>query len=167
MLLKKGKLVLRLTNSDDSELKALFQNADDLINMSETRVYPDGMPTELIFRIEKEKTLIGEVRLKNLRWFNRKAELSIIIDKDHQRDGFGKETLQHIIEYAFNKMNLHRLEAEALEFNETSVMLLEKIGFQLEGRLREAKYHNNKYWDILRYGLLKSEFKLEADQKEN
>lgn len=159
MILKKGKITLRTTTPDDEELKVLFQNADDLLNMSETRVYPDGMPTEMVFRIEKEKTLIGEVRLKNLRWFNRKAELSIIIHRDHQGDGFGKEVLNHIIEYAFNKMNLHRLEAEALEFNETSVMLLEKLGFQLEGRLREAKYHNNKYWDILRYGLLRSEFK--------
>ncbi len=165
MILKKGKITLRTTTPDDEELKALFQNADDLLNMSETRVYPNGMPTEIIFRIEKETTLIGEVRLKNLRWFNRKAELSIIIHKDHQGDGFGKDVLNHIIEYAFNKMNLHRLEAEALEFNETSVMLLEKLGFQLEGRLREAKYHNDKYWDILRYGLLKSEFKLESELK--
>ena len=121
------------------------------------------MPTEMIFRIEKESTLIGEVRLKNLRWFNRKAELSIIVHKEQQGQGYGKEVLEYLIDYAFNKMNLHRLEAEALEFNEASVMMLEKIGFHLEGRLREAKYHNDKYWDILRYGLLKSEYKPEEN----
>ncbi len=163
MILKKGKIILRTTTNDDEELKALFQNADDLLNMSETRVYPDGMPTEMVFRIEKDNAIIGEVRLKNLRWFNRKAELSIIIHKEQQGQGFGKEVLEYLIDYAFNKMNLHRLEAEALEFNEASVLMLEKIGFQLEGRLREAKYHNDKYWDILRYGLLKGEYKPEAN----
>jgi RimJ/RimL family protein N-acetyltransferase len=163
MILKKGKLVLRTTVGDDEELIALFQNADELLNMSETRVYPDGMPTEMVFRIEIDNVLIGEVRLKNLRWFNRKAELSIIIHEEHQGKGYGREVLEYIIEYAFDKMNLHRLEAEALEFNEISISLLEKLGFQPEGRLREAKYHNDKYWDILRYGLLKSEYKSNAN----
>jgi RimJ/RimL family protein N-acetyltransferase len=37
---------------------------------------------------------------------------------------------------------------------------VEGFGFVLEGRLREAKYNNGKYYDILRYGLLKKEFNI-------
>ena len=62
------------------------------------------------------------------------------------------------MEYAFNKMNLHRLEAEAIEYNKASISMLEKFGFVLEGTLREAKYSDGKYWGVYRYGLLRQEY---------
>ena len=148
-----------MTDNNDPDLRELFQSKNELFTMSETRLYPDSTPTEMVFRIETDHELIGEIRYKNIRWFNRKAELSLIVAEKHQRGGYGKEALGALLNYAFNKMNLHRLEAEALEYNTASIMLLEKFGFVLEGTLREAKYSNGKYWNIFRYGLLKSEYK--------
>lgn len=62
------------------------------------------------------------------------------------------------MELAFGTFNLYRLEAEVMEFNEPSIRLMESLGFKLEGRLREARYVDGKYWDILRYGILRREF---------
>ncbi len=56
-------------------------------------------------------------------------------------------------------MNLHRLEAEVIENNSPSIKLVEQLGFKLEGKLREAKYTEGGYIDILRYGILKNEYK--------
>ena len=55
-------------------------------------------------------------------------------------------------------MNLYRIEAEVIAFNKVSVKMVEGLGFVKEGILREAKYSNGKYWDIYRYGILRSEY---------
>ena len=144
---------------NDDELDNLIEDAEELYNMSETRLYPQGLPLKMRFRIETDNKLIGEFNLSRVRWYNKKAELGIILKKDYRKKGYAKEALNLVLEYAFNKMNLHRVEAEVIEYNTASLKLVEKFGFVLEGRLREAKYSGGKYWDILRYGLLKSEFK--------
>jgi len=68
--------------------------------------------------------------------------------------GFGKAMLAESIDYAFNEMNMHRLTAEVYEYNESSIALLKSLGFSEEGRLKEAKFHNGEFWDIIVYGIL-------------
>ncbi len=158
MIIDGKEIKLKLTGKEDEEIALLNAESDDLENMSEVRMYPKGMPTEMVFRIEKENVLIGEFRFTRLRWYNRKSEVSIILKKEFQSKGYGTEVMKTMIEFAFNKMNLYRLEAEVIEFNIASIKLLESLGFQKEGVLREAKYSGGKYWDIFRYGLLKKEW---------
>ncbi len=158
MVIQSDNIELKLTDNQDSQLLQLIKGSPDLVNMSEVNTYPAKMPTEMSFRIEKEGELIGVVSLSRIRWYNRKSEISVLIKKDWQGKGFGKEALSGIADFAFNRMNLHRLEAEVIEFNEASLKLIEGLGFRKEGILREAKYFNGKYWDIIRYGLLKSEW---------
>lgn len=158
MILKSGQVVLKSSSSSDDELKELFQDPKILNNMTETRLYPEKTPTEMIFRIERDNKLIGELKFHSIRWFNRKAMLSVILIEEYQKKGIGTEALRTAIKFAFEKMNLHRLEAEVIEFNEPSKKLVEKLGFKLEGTLREAKYSCGKYWNIYRYGLLRKEY---------
>ncbi|AKI98351.1 hypothetical protein IX53_09135 [Kosmotoga pacifica] len=129
-----------------------------LSNMSERRWYTEPMPSEMCFRLEVEGELIGEVSLKSIRWFNRKAEVSLFIVPKYQGKGFGKKALKLLMKHAFETFNLHRLEAEVFEYNTVSQKLLESLGFKLEGVSREARYYNGKYWGIFKYGILEDEF---------
>ncbi len=158
MIIREKNLKLKLSDKDEPELKKLNAESDDLENMSEVRMYPANMPVEMVFSIELGDKLIGEFRFTRMRWFNRKSELSIILKKEFQGKGYGTLVMKKMIEFAFNKMNLYRLEAEVVEFNEISIKMIEKLGFKKEGVLRKAKYSNGRYYDILRYGLLKDEW---------
>lgn len=158
MILNIDELKIVQTSSDDSDVENIILNSPDIENMSEVNLYPKGTPTELLYKIYDENNLAGYIKLTRIRWFNRKAEISIMIKKEFQKKGFGTKVMRGIINYAFTKMNLHRLEAEVLEFNEPSIKLMEKLGFKREGSLREAKYNDGKYWDIYRYGLLRNEW---------
>lgn len=158
MLIHDGELILRSAMEDDPELKKLQEDERILKHMSETRMYPFAMPSQMSFRIEAEGIVIGEVSLKTIRWFNRKAEISVFIIPEYQGKGYGKRAVKKIMELAFNTLNLYRLEGEVMEYNEPSIKLIESLGFKFEGRLREARYIDGKYWDILRYGILKREF---------
>ena len=158
MIIKSDNLVLKTVDQISDSLKAKMVLDNEITNMTEVKLYPPNLPTEFTFEIIYDENVIGELKLKSFRWINRKAELSIFILKEFRNKGFGKEAISTIIKYAFEKLNLHRLEAEVIEYNEGSKKMVEGFGFILEGRLREAKHSNGKYYDILRYGLLKSEF---------
>ena len=158
MQIKTENLVLKSTDKNDPDLETLSQDTGLLFNMSETRLYPKGMPGEMAFRIEKNLELIGEIRFKTIKWLNRKAELSILLSEENQNSGYGYEAMLEAMKFGFQKMNLHRLEAEVIAFNKPSIKLVEKLGFVFEGTLREAKYSDGKYYDIYRYGILKDEF---------
>ena len=52
-----------------------------------------------------------------------------------------------------------------IDYNDKAKSLFEKVGFILEGRLRSAKYNDGKYYDVLRYGLLKHEYDKKYESK--
>lgn len=158
MTISGDKIKLKLVVSVDAELDGILEGEEDIFNMSEVRLYPPSMPSSMRFRIENENVLIGEIALKTIKWYNHKAEISIAIKKEFQGKGFGSDALFSMIKFCFERMNLHRLEAEVIEFNKESINLIEKLGFKLEGRLREAKYSKDRYYDVLRYGLLRNEW---------
>lgn len=158
MILQQGNLKIVSTTPDDPELASLSQNFSVLENLSETRLYPPNMPSSMVFRIEHEDRLVGEIGFRTIKWFNRKAEISIWISPEYQGKGYSKQALLMLMKFAFRKMNLYRLEAEVIDYNDKGKSLFEKVGFVLEGRLREAKYNDGKYYDVLRYGMLKNEY---------
>ena len=126
-------------------------------NLTETWTYPDNMPQEIVFVIRKDKKVIGQAAYKSIRWFNRKAALSLFIHPEYQRQGIGTLVMQHLISHGFNHLNLHRLEAEVISYNQAAMALMKKAGFTQEGCLRQARYYNGAYADILSFGLLRQE----------
>ena len=116
------------------------------------------MPETITFRVEYNGVLAGEAKIKSLRWYNRKAEVSLFLSPQFRSKGIGRSAMEKLIDYAFNTLDLHRLEAEIYDYNNDSALLAEKLGFIKEGVLREAKYYDGKYYDIIRFGLLKKEY---------
>jgi RimJ/RimL family protein N-acetyltransferase len=56
-------------------------------------------------------------------------------------------------------LNLHRVWLHVYEFNPRAVRVYEKVGFRHEGRLRQAIFHDGRYWDTLVMGLLHAEWR--------
>lgn len=158
MLIQGENLHLRSSGTDDAGLEELIGSFSDLKYLSETRLYDEHMPDKIIFRIEQGAELVGELLLKSIRWYNRKAEISILIRKDMRRSGLARQALQLAMDYAFNTLNLHRLEAEVFSYNGPALALFKSLGFVQEGILREARFMDGGYHDIIRFGLLRREY---------
>ena len=131
---------------------------DLLKNLSELHTYGEGMPQQITFRIEKDGQLAGAVALQQIRWYNRKALISIMLKREYQGQKIARKALHALLHHAFKVMNFHRLEAEIFGYNKAGIALVEKLGFIREGILREARYFDGQYHDIIRFGLLKDEF---------
>jgi RimJ/RimL family protein N-acetyltransferase len=159
MIIAAQDLKLIRHEGPDPEISEILHDPYILENLSEARSYTAPMTANICFRIEKEGQVIGQVCLKNIKWINHKAELSIFIVKEEQGRGYAATALAATVDYGFNRLNLYRLEAEVVASNTASLRLIQKLGFVEEGRLREAKFVNGIYHDLLRFGLLRSEYK--------
>jgi ribosomal-protein-alanine N-acetyltransferase len=103
---------------------------------------------------------IGNCGLHQINTKDQDAIFGIIIgEKDYWSRGYGVEAARLLINYGFEQLNLHRISSAAIAFNERSIRLHEKIGFRVEGRLRQAMFKNGQYHDRLEFGILKEEWK--------
>jgi RimJ/RimL family protein N-acetyltransferase len=101
--------------------------------------------------------LIGKFVLFTFSEQNRRAEVGYILDRRHWGLGYMSEVMSCVLDYAFNVLELHRLEADTDPENAASLALLEKFGFRREGLFRERWYINGKWLDSVMLGLLKQD----------
>jgi RimJ/RimL family protein N-acetyltransferase len=74
-------------------------------------------------------------------------------------NGYGTEAAAAVLKWAFDTLDLNRVQAEADTRNHGSVRVLEKLGFVREGMLREDCVVNGDVSDSFVYGLLRREWK--------
>lgn len=159
MIISINDLNLVRQKEQDTQIQEILNDPLIVEKLSEAHSYPSPMPSKICFRIEKDGKIIGQVCLKSIKWINHKAEISLFLRNDMQSQGYGFKALKSIIDFGFNRLNLYRLEAEIIDGNIAPLKLMQKTGFTEEGRLREAKFVNGEYKDLLRFGLLRKEYK--------
>ena len=117
--------------------------------------------SDVVFAIARKEDdgAIGSCGLHRIRVPNRSAELGISIgEKRFWNQGYGREAMGLLCGYAFEVLNLHRIGLSVYEYNLRAQRCYEKVGFQLEGRRRQARFWNAQYWDVLEMGLLASQW---------
>jgi UDP-4-amino-4,6-dideoxy-N-acetyl-beta-L-altrosamine N-acetyltransferase len=116
--------------------------------------------TDLVLGVIVRETdeLIGTTGLHYIDPRNRHASFGISIgEKQHWGKGYGTEATGLIIRHAFQTLNLNRLWLHVYEFNARAIRVYEKLGFQVEGRLRQDTFREGRYWDTLVMGVLREE----------
>ncbi len=88
-----------------------------------------------------------------------RAEIGYALKPEHWRKGYMTETLRTMIVFGFNKIKLHKIEANLNPDNINSIKLLEKFGFKKEAYFRENVLFNNRFLDSIIYSLLQKDFK--------
>jgi len=113
----------------------------------------------LAIRSLGEQDLIGYVELDGILWPHGVSGFSIAIgDRANWGQGYGYEAARLALAFAFDELNLYRVTATIFSYNERSIALFEKLGFQLEGRFREFLRRAGERHDMLLYGLLRREW---------
>ncbi|MGH9871583.1 MAG: GNAT family N-acetyltransferase [Pyrinomonadaceae bacterium] len=102
--------------------------------------------------------LIGSVTLFHLDFTHHRAEIGYAQGRAYWGNGYMQEALTAILNYAFEVLKLHRIEADVDPRNDASVRTLERLGFQREGYLRERWQVNGEIQDALFYGLLRPDW---------
>lgn len=176
-ILETTRLRLRELTVDDAP--ALFRWQQDPLFMRYLGRDPDASLDATLARLEMIRTairdetgitwgltlratgeLVGSAGL--WRWVkpHRYAEIGYQLAPGQWGHGFMSEALPPILQCGFERMDLHRIEANTAPENVASARILTKLGFQLEARLRENWLHNGTFTDSKIYGLLRGEANL-------
>lgn len=107
-----------------------------------------------------DSKLVGFVHLMAIDWPCRAAQFGIVIgETSHQNRGIGSEATQLSLVYAFDTLNLDRIELRVVDDNLPAQHIYKKLGFAEEGRLRRAAYVNGVTIDIIVMAVLRNEFR--------
>jgi len=107
-----------------------------------------------------DDALIGTTTLFNLNLDSHRAEIGYCLDRAEWGKGYMNEALQALLDYAFEELALHRIEADVDPRNTSSIRTVERLGFQREGYLRERLQVNGEIQDTVFYGLLRPDWEV-------
>jgi RimJ/RimL family protein N-acetyltransferase len=106
----------------------------------------------VLFAIIRKGTneLIGMTGLHELNFRHRTAEFGIFLGEQSVRgQGFGTEATQLQLKYAFETLNLHRVELDVQEDNIAAIRVYEKTGFIREGLKNEAYWGGGRWQNLV------------------
>lgn len=109
--------------------------------------------------LKGDPKLIGTVCLWNFKKAHYRAEIGYALHPDLQRQGFMQEVITTVLDYGFNTLHLHSIEAIINPGNTASASLLEKNNFVREAYYKENFFYNGHFLDSAVYSLLKANFK--------
>ena len=102
--------------------------------------------------------LIGKISLYFFSKQNRRAETGYILNREFWGRGLMSEALSAVLSYAFEELDMHRIEADVDPDHGASLALLEKFGFVREGTLRDRWFVHGEWHDSVMLGLLAENF---------
>lgn len=116
--------------------------------------------TQYTFAIElkeEETAMLGLIALSHLNPKYRRAEVWYKFQPKSWGKGYGTEALACLINFAFDQLHLHRIEAGCAIDNIGSIRVLEKVGMQREGRKRQVLPLKSGWSDNFEYAILESD----------
>jgi RimJ/RimL family protein N-acetyltransferase len=116
-------------------------------------------PDSVMWAIETEEgRLIGNVELR-LTPSARRAEMGIVIgDKSAWDKGYGTNTVRMVLRYAFEELELNRVDLTTDEENHRAIRCYEKCGFMREGLLRQHRFVDGEFGNTLAMAVLREEW---------
>lgn len=147
----------RLLDSDPVRMWSAGQTREWLEKQQKKERF-DGV--EFMIRTLDGDKAIGFVGLDGISWHNGNSWVGIGIgERDYWSQGYGSDAMRIIARYAFEELGLHRLTLNVFAYNTRAIRAYEKIGFKVEGLVREALHREGKRWDMIFMGLLREEWK--------
>ncbi|WP_298725043.1 GNAT family protein [uncultured Ferrovibrio sp.] len=118
-----------------------------------------------VFAVEQREMqrAIGMVRLSIASTEHRQGNIGFSLDGRLRRQGYASEAVQAALRYGFATLGLHRITALADVENDRSHMVLTKLGFRREGRLKQNFFVRGQWRDCDLFALLRSEWPSEQE----
>lgn len=166
-------LLRRMTTSDAEEILNLrssetvmkYIDREKTKSVEEAEIFLDKISSSIdsnsgimwgITLKENPAVLIGNIGYWRLIKEHYRAEVGYMLNPSFWQKGIMKESLLRIIDFGFNEMNLHSIEANINPGNTASAMLLESAGFIKEAYFKEDFFFDGEFRDTIIYSRLQS-----------
>jgi [ribosomal protein S5]-alanine N-acetyltransferase len=177
MLIRTERLVLRDFVASDRDAVHAYQRDPRYLRFYPWRDRTENDATEFVGRflewqldspryrlqlcvcLADRGEVIGNVGLRQPETDAGVAELGFELAPDRWGMGYATEAAGRLVRFGFEEWKLHRISAHCIAANNASARVLEKLGMRQEGRLRESEFFKGRWWDVLLFGLLQSEYR--------
>ncbi|WP_232463451.1 isochorismatase family protein [Tumebacillus avium] len=110
--------------------------------------------------LKENDQLIGDIGIHMImRGPFQSAFVGYSLDEEHNGKGYTTEALKLLVEFGFEDLNLHRLQAGTAPENPASSRVLVKAGFEQEGTERKNLFINGKWQDHIQHSILNDNWK--------
>jgi RimJ/RimL family protein N-acetyltransferase len=110
----------------------------------------------LIFTVDKERA--GFTKFYDIDKHNKNCVLGADLHASHRGKGFAKYMWTLMLDYAFDRLNMHRVALFTAEFNLIAKRVYEKLGFKYEGRYVDILLRDGKFYDGICMYMLKDDW---------
>jgi diamine N-acetyltransferase len=91
---------------------------------------------------------VGTVDLFNFDPYHNRAEVGILVDRVHQKQGYAEQALNLLSKYVFNFLKLKQIYAHIPNRNEVSLRLFQRCNYKVSGKLTDWIKSGNDYQDV-------------------
>jgi RimJ/RimL family protein N-acetyltransferase len=145
------------------ELKPVRPQAPAMVKKGYEALEKEIEETKNLFyftiRAREDDRLLGKAVLEWIDWSNGNSYLRLGIGSGQDRGhGLGAQALGLLLRFAFAELSLFRVTIVVPEYCQAAITLVNKFGFVEEVRRRKAILRDGRAWDLLVFGLLRSEW---------
>ena len=169
-VLETGRLLLRNISAEDAEdIFILRTNEEAMKYINRPRLKTNDDAIELIkvmtniaerivwgITLKDTNKIIGSIGYHRIEKDHYRAEIGYMLLPEYWNTGLMTEAITKVIEYGFNEMGLHSIEANINPGNAVSRKILQKFNFVKEAYFKENFFFEGKFLDSEIYSLLKS-----------
>jgi ribosomal-protein-serine acetyltransferase len=103
--------------------------------------------------------LAGTIGVHRIDWLNRRVEIGYWLGREYQGRGIMTEACRVVVTHLFSELELQRVEIRCTVENARSAAIAKRLGFTLEGTLRQAQFAAGRYRDTLLFAMLRQDWK--------
>lgn len=118
------------------------------IENSQCDMFADRQLRMIIERLE-DTAIVGTIDITDFSPLHSRGEIGIAVRKEYQGNGYAKEALNLLCDYAFNFLFLRQLTAHIATGNEASIQLFNSCGFEACGLLKDWWCVGGKFRDVV------------------
>jgi UDP-4-amino-4,6-dideoxy-N-acetyl-beta-L-altrosamine N-acetyltransferase len=172
--IKMGHIILKnflLLSEEEKELVLAWRNfegikkwmyTDYIITKKEHNVFlkhlKKNSQTYFFLVKDQDDNYLGVISFKRVNFRNRNAYFGIYSNPDSKVTGLGRLLDNIAKDFAFKILHLHTLKLEVIESNVQVINLHKKMGFEIEGRLKEYVCKNSEWKDVVIMGLVNENY---------
>lgn len=124
------------------QIEQFLWNNNDLMSQKQLRLMIDKNDTD---------TAVGCIDIYGYDAFNQRAGIGILIDKNFRGQGLAKQSIELLMKYCFDTLQLHQVFAMTLADNIESTKLFESMGFVKSGQMKDWYKTADGFVDQIEY----------------
>ena len=109
--------------------------------------------------IYQNAVLIGSMGFNRIKKEGRRDEMGYWLAEEHGGKGIMTDCVRALVSYGFRELKLHRIEIHSSTKNEKSAAIPERLGFKLDGILRDGSFLYDHFESSKVYSMLEGEWK--------